>query len=230
MLGGRPDREGDDRKDDRREPPGDRGLGCDVTGRRHPLQPEGEDEDEDEGDEEAGDGRADERADLDGAVDRAPPGCGKHSENRADDRGDQDGADGERQRDRQAARERLRDRLAGEPGAAHVSPEGAARPVEELHDDRPVEAELVRFAGDDRGVGGVADDAAGGVARAEVQEVEAEHTDREHGQHTCSQAAEDESQHRRVSRTGPGLPAPCAILPDYSVGRMFHRYGTALPT
>ena len=48
-AGGRPDREGDDRKDDRRQPPGDRGLGFDVAGRRHPLQPEGEDQDEDRG-------------------------------------------------------------------------------------------------------------------------------------------------------------------------------------
>ena len=63
------------------------------------------------------------------------------------------------------------------------------------HDDRPVEAELLRLAGHDRRVCGVADDAPSGVARAEVEEIEAEHADREHGEHACPQAAEDEGQH-----------------------------------
>ena len=94
-------------------------------------------------------------------------------------------------------RDHVGDRQVGEDRGAQIAVQDVPEPVDEAHQERPVEAERGADALDVGGRGLVAGDDRGGIARGDVEQTEDEQRHHQHDRDRGEDAADDVGQHQR---------------------------------
>ncbi len=192
-----------------------------LTEDREPAELDGEDVEEQDPGCERGRAHPEDAHRDDPTIGRTLPfQRGPHAERDADEQREQEGEEAELKREDEALAEHVDDRLVRADRAAEVEPDGAARPVQVLHEERVVEVVLGPDGRDRLGRRRpCAQEQLLRAPRGEVEQAEDDERDEDEQHHERGEAPGDEEREVPRAHLATAAPRPGRLGPGSGVAK-----------